>query len=319
MNTGKFLFRSAASLIVLFSASAYAVPILHVNVAGAAADDTSAKYNDGSMSRPEADNVLFPVNPSVWNENINENNLLGNFSGLNLLYGLYSAFATPLLSSPAAGFTIFDLPLGEIAANDDGIGSSEDENTIVGFLATLGVGPTDWGATGESPEAAGQQAQSDQAHNTPLTPRGPRGECPQRHYGQSQKPGLREDSLCFGGGGTTGSGSRGGGGNLAARGSGSGTSPGGGGLPGGVGAGGGGGPGDTGPGGGVGPGGSGPDGVGPGGGDPGSTIPSEVGTVPEPATLVLLGLGLASMFVIRSRRIMPARENHPLGIYSGSV
>lgn len=316
MNTGKFLLRSAASLIVLFSASAYAVPILHVNVAGAVAEDTSARYNDGSMNRPEADNVLFPVNPSVWNENINKNNLLGNFSGLNLLYGLYSAFATPLLSSPAAGFTIFDLPLGEIAANDEGMGSSEDENTIVGFLATLGVGPTDWGAAGESPEAAGQQAQSDQAH----TQRGPRGGCPQRHYGQSQKPGLREDDLCLGGG--AGVGSRGGSGTLGARGSGSSTSPSGGGLPGGGGGpiggvapGGGGGPGSIGPGSVVPGDGGGPDGVGPGDSDPGSTIPSEVGTVPEPATLMLLGLGLASMYAMRSRRIMPAREN----IYRGSV
>ncbi|WP_052493895.1 PEP-CTERM sorting domain-containing protein [Nitrosospira sp. NpAV] len=328
MNTSKILLQSAALLIVVFSGSVHAIPILQVYAAGATDEGTySVQYNHGSMSRPEADSVLFPVHPSAWNENTGGNSLLGEFSGLKLLYSLYSAFAAPLLSSPAAGFTIFDLPLGEITANDEGIGSSEDENTIIGFLATLGLDAADWGKTERSPEAPGQQAPSDQAPNNTVTPRRARTECSQRHYGQPQKSGLREDDLCFGGGGPSGAGSRGGRGLLTAR-SGDAGGGSGGGAPGSNGSGsngpgsngpGGNGPGSNGPGGGTGPGGGGPGDVdppttipgGPGDVDPPTTIPGEVGTIPEPATLVLLGLGFASMYIVRGRKTASASRNQP--------
>jgi len=224
MNMVKLFLRSAVPITLLFSASAYAIPILQLHGTGAATEDIYfAKYNDSSMSRSEADNELFPVNPLIWNGDADKNSLSGSSRGFNSLYGLYSAFAIPLLGSDLMRFAILDPAIADANEENQDIGSGEDANSITGFLATLGIA-ADWPLTEEHPRAISEQGGSTPIPDIPLTTRrGPRGECQQ----QSQKPGLRED-LCLEGSGLAGVGSRGGISAIAGRGGSSVASPGGG-------------------------------------------------------------------------------------------
>ena len=212
----KLFFRATVPIILLFSAGAYAIPILQVNLTGAAAEDIHfVKSSNRSTSHSETGNLPFPVNPFFWNGDADKNNLLGNTSGFNSLYGLYSAFEIPSLGSDLVPFAVLDTSIVNVRAENDDIEPGEDENTVTGFLATLGIA-TDWQLTEEHSTAISQYAEPTSVPFTPLiTRRGLRGECPQRHYEQSQKPGLRED-ICLegvglaGGSGNGSVGSRGG-------------------------------------------------------------------------------------------------------------
>ena len=212
----KLFFRATVPIILLFSAGAYAIPILQVNLTGAAAEDIHfVKSSNRGTSHSETGNLPFPANPFFWNGDADKNNLLGNTSGFNSLYGLYSAFEIPSLGSDLVLFAALDTSIVNVRAENGDIEPGEDENTITGFLATLGIA-TDWQLTEEHSTAISQYAEPTSVPFTPLiTRRGLRGECPQRHYEQSQKPGLRED-ICLegvglaGGSGNGSVGSRGG-------------------------------------------------------------------------------------------------------------
>jgi hypothetical protein len=333
MIIAKLFFRATVPIILLFSAGAYAIPILQVNLTGAAAEDIHfVKSSNRSTSHSETGNLPFPVNPFFWNGDADKNNLLGNTSGFNSLYGLYSAFEIPSLGSDLVPFAVLDISIVNVRAENDDIEPGEDENTVTGFLATLGIA-TDWQLTEEHSTAISQYAEPTSVPFTPLiTRRGLRGECPQRHYEQSQKPGLRED-ICLegvglaGGSGNGSVGSRGGFGTNGNFGSGisGGAGPGVGGGNSGAsnGAGGAGGAGGT--GGGT----SGGNGIGSGSGigggagndndnvsgenggsgssgvdhsDIGIGRDGEVRTIPEPTILVLLGFGFACMCTVRRRK-----------------
>jgi hypothetical protein len=319
----KLFFRATVPIILLFSAGAYAIPILQVNLTGAAAEDIHfVKSSNGSTSHSETGNLPFPENPFFWNGDADKNNLLGNASGFISLYGLYSAFEIPSLGSDLVPFAVLDTSIVNVRAENGDIEPGEDENTVTGFLATLGIA-TDWQLTEEHSTAISQYAEPTPVPFTPLiTRRGLRGECPQRHYEQSQKPGLRED-ICLegvglaGGSGNGSVGSRGGfgtSGNFGSGirgGAGSGVGGGNGGASSGGGTGGGGTGGGASGGNGIG-GGAGNDNVGGGNGGSGSSgvdhsdigigRDGEVRTIPEPTILVLLGFGFACMCTVRRRK-----------------
>jgi hypothetical protein len=324
MNMVKLLLRSAIPITLLFSANSYAIPILQLHGIGAATGDIYfAKYNDSSMSR-SANNELYRVYPLIWNGDADQNTLSGSSRGFNSLYGLYSAFASPLLDPDLMRFAILDPAITDVNEENHDIGSGEDTNSITGFLATLGIA-ADWPLTDEHSRGISEQGGLTPTPDIPLTTRrGPRGECQQ----QAQKPGLRED-LCLDASGLAGTGSRGGIGAIAGRGVssvaspgagvGSGGAPGAGGAlganpgVGGVGSNGsgspsagGGAPGSNPGGGGVSPAGSpGVDGTGPGSGAIGGEINiggDEVRLLPEPPVLALLGFGLVCMYAVRQHK-----------------
>ncbi|MDQ3185536.1 MAG: PEP-CTERM sorting domain-containing protein [Pseudomonadota bacterium] len=308
--------------MLLFSASAYAIPILQVNLTGATGGVYFSKYNDNSIDHAEADRTLIALGPlwngNIWNGNIDESNVLnGSYAnGFTLPYGLSSAFATQLLGPDFTGIAILDIFPVDVTQIDGAIVSTDDADEVTDFFATLGIAMADWQATEEGSYAAGQQEPSAPGPFIPaITWQDKKNECLQRYYGPLQKSGLRENSCPEAGGmagGAGGSGSGSGSGGVGSRGSigavadrvGSG--------PGNVGPGlgnvasgiGGGGPGGPGIGGGdpIGPGGSGignGDGVDSGGGN--GDI-GEVRTVPEPTTLALLGFGIAGMCTARRRK-----------------
>lgn len=298
MNTREFFLRLGIFPILLFSASAYAVPILHINVTSPVGEIYFSKHNDFDMDRPEADEIPIPVN-SLWNWYVSKNNLLsGNSSGFALPYGLDSIFATLLLGSNLASLAILDI---FTAGSTNG-----DADEMADFLATLGIAMEDWLVTEENPHANSQSDQSTPAPFIPAVTRyGLGNECLQ------QRPGLREN-LCPQGGGLARARGRGGPGTIAGMGgggsgiggSGNGASPG-------IGGGGGSGSGigSNGPGtgnldvdnGGPDIGGNGPS---TGGGSGGSSDGdgSNVVTVPEPTTLALIGFGIAGICTVRRRR-----------------
>lgn len=300
MNTREFFLRLAILPILLFSAGAHAVPILHLNATG------PSKYNHAGIDGPEADEMLIPAN-HLWNWDVVKNSLLsGDYSDeFNLRYGFGSVFAAQLLGSNLASLALLDIfTAGVIQLNGD-IESSGDADEIADFLATLGIAMEDWLVTEENPHA---DSHSDQLIPAPFNPAitryGLGNECLQ------QRPGSREN-LCPQGGDLARTGGRGGGGiaagigggRLGAGSTGKGVNPGIGGI-------GGGGTGAGGPGiGSNGPdtGNNGPDigGNGPGTGDGGSGGGGDDGnvvTVPEPTTLALISFGIAGMGTVRRRR-----------------
>lgn len=309
MNTRELLLSLAILPILLFSAGAYAVPILHLNATGPASEIHFSKYNGTGIDGPEADEMLISVN-RLWNWDVAKNGLLsGNYSSeLNLPYGFGSVFAAPLLGSTLASLALLDIFTADATQVNGDMESGGDADEIADFLATLGIAMEDWLVTDENPHA---NSQSDQLIPAPFNPAitrySPGNECLQ------QRPGSREN-LCPQGGDLAGTGGRGGAGTAAGIGGGGlgfgspgkGVNPGIGGS-GGIGGGG------TGPGspgtGSNGPdtGNNGPDiggnGPGTGGGDSGGGgDDSNVVTVPEPTTLALIGFGIAGMGTVRRRR-----------------
>lgn len=307
MNTREFFLRLAIFQILVFSASAHAVPILHVNITSPVGEIHFPKHNDFGMDRPEADGTLIRVN-SLWNGDVGKDNLLsGDYSsGFTTPYDFDSIFTARLLGSNLASLTILDIFTADTTADttqlNGDIESSGDTDDIANFLATLGITMEDWLATEENPHANSQSDQSAPASFIPAITRYSLGnDCLQ------QRPGLRQN-LCPQGGGSAGTGGRGGvgtipgmgGGGSGLGGSGNGFNPGIGGI-GGAGSGiGGNGPGtgnldvDNGD-----PdiGGNGPGTGGGSGGDGGNVV-----TVPEPTTLALIGFGIASICTVRRRR-----------------
>ena len=126
MNTREFFLRLAILPILLFSASAYAVPISHVyaiRVTGSAGDVYFSKYSDG-MSHSEAGEMLIPANRNrLWNGDIARNDLLsGNYSsGLILPYGFDTPFATQLLGLDPGGLTSWTSSPGSIAISGQAV------------------------------------------------------------------------------------------------------------------------------------------------------------------------------------------------------
>lgn len=329
MKMPPFLLKSGAVfLLMLISMGAYAIPLAYNDITLAqdeSGHDKGISSISGVASKTDEMIALLLVSSYLGRPPGDEKVLsLGNSQhGFALLFEFPSASGLPwpdgnLTRFPAFGFLPNDAgDADQIALFDN------DENEIIDFLAMLGIVTAVWEPSGEHSERI-HDTEAATAQAPAGVRRGPRDACVQLHNEQSNKHGWHE-SLCaetgfvstgfngpgtrFGRGGIGTGGGIGGvvvggtnpnGGNNPGE---SGGSPGWGGGPGGGGSGNSGSPG-VGPEGGDGDGGTGPSsgGDGTGGENDGPIPPTEVGTVPEPATLALVVFGLVGMCVVRYRK-----------------
>lgn len=319
MKMPAFLLRSGAVLLLLLlSISAHAIAIDYSKITlaqGKSADNTGIDSIPGVVSKTDQMIVLLLVSLHTGGQDSEAKLLsMGNSpDGFALLFDFPSAPGLQWPDGNLASFPAFGLLPDDADDADQMTRVSNEENEIIDFLAMLGIVTAVWEPSSEHSSEMADAAPPVVAGGVR---RGARDACLHLHNEQSNKHGWHE-SLCpdtglagpgfsgtrIGRGGivTSGGGVSGpsgssipggvGGGSPGGGGTGSGGTVGGG--TGGAGEAGGGGPG-SGPGG---ENGSGVPGPGSGGGGTENAVPpSEVRTVPEPATLALVVFGLLGMY-----------------------
>jgi hypothetical protein len=338
MKMSTFLLKSGAVfLLLLISVRAYAIPLVYNDIAlpqDESTDNRGIGAISGVTSKSDETVALLLVSPHLGRPPGDGKllSLANSAHGFALLFEFPSASGLQWPEGNLARFRAFGFLLKD-AGNENQIDPSDDENEMINFLAMLGIVTAGW-----EPFEENSQRSHDMEPPAAAAPTGvrhaPRDACMQWHREQSNKHGWRE-SLCpdtglvstgFGGsgaqigrggivtggdiGGVGGHGRGPNGGNPGGSG-GPGSSAGTGGSGGGGGPGGGG-SGDGGSTGGGPGGGNGSNGTGSGsgaggtGGDNEDPIPpSEVGTVPEPATLALVVLGFIGMCAANHRKRGP--------------
>lgn len=319
-----FLRSGAVFLLLLFSISAYAIPMVDSNIS--LAQDQGGGYTgigaiSGVVSKTDEMITLLLVSLHSGRQDSKNSDaellsISNSSEGFALLFNLPSAAGLPWLDEYLTHFPAVGLLQDDADDVYQPMWSGNDENEIIDFLAMLGIITAVWEPSNQHSQGIEDAPPPQEA--AAVVRRGLRDGCVHGHHEQSNKHGWRE-SLCpdsglagagfnragIGKSGIVPGGGGGGGGPIGGSypgGGGGGANPGGGGAgsPGGNGGGGnpGGDPGGE-NGGGAPDGGS---GGGTGGGNDGSVPPSEVGTVPEPVTLGLVGLGFAGMCVARHRQ-----------------
>jgi hypothetical protein len=326
-----FLRSGAVFLLLLFSIGAYAIPMVDSNISlvqGERGGHPGPSSISGVVSKTDERIMLLLVSLHSGRQNTENSDMellsISNSpEGFALLFNLSSASGSPWPDWDLTSFPAFRFLQDDAADLDQPFRLGNDENGLIDFLAMLGIVTAGWEPSNQHPQGIDDAPPVEVAG---VVRRGPRDGCVRAHNEQSNKHGWR-DSLCpeSGFAGTGSSGTRMGKSGMATGGGGGGSGSGhigtgnpggggGGGSPGGNSNPGGSGGGSSGGGGGSGSAGGGPGG-GNGGGAPGSgssggagggtedpVPPSEVGTVPEPGTLALVGLGLAGMYIARYRK-----------------